>query len=174
MLYVQGENETHSEQARFGLLSQLLRSPYFTALRTEQQLGYVVAAANGRMYKTPGLVFIVQSPVASSEQVRASTIEFVSDYQKTILEMSAEEFAAAKGGYLNELREKDKNQHGRAGRYWSDLLFDITTFDGRERVAKEVEQLTQEQMAQAVKMLGAKLESEYFQVSSPGKFKSDA
>ena len=174
VLYVQGENETHSEQARFGLLSQLLRSPYFTALRTEQQLGYVVAAANGRMYKTPGLVFIVQSPVASSEQVRASTIEFVSDYQKTILEMSAEEFAAAKGGYLNELREKDKNQHGRAGRYWSDLLFDITTFDGRERVAKEVEQLTQEQMAQAVKMLGAKLESEYFQVSSPGKFKSDA
>ncbi len=170
VLYVQGDNESHAEQARFGMLAQLLRSPYFTALRTEQQLGYVVAATNGRMHKTPGLVFIVQSPVASSAQVRQSTLEFVAAYEEELTSMAAEEFTAAKAGYLNELREKDKNQHDRAGRYWGDLLLDITTFDGRERVAVEVEKLSQGEMTQAVRELNTKLSNAYFEVSSPGKF----
>ena len=171
VLYVQGNDENLSEQARFGLLSQLLRSPFFTSLRTEQQLGYVVAASNGQMHKTPGLAFIVQSPVASNAQVRASTIDFMAKY-KTVLEAMPEaEFAAAKGGYLNRLREKDKNQQGRAGRYWGDLLLDVVTFDRREQIAAEVEQLTQANMTDAVAELSDKLENAYFQVSSPGKFK---
>jgi len=171
ILYVQGNSDSLAEQARFGLLSQLLRSPYFTALRTEQQLGYVVAASNGQMYKTPGLAFIVQSPVASNAQVRSSTVDFMANYQEVLEQMPANEFAAAKGGYLNRLREKDKNQHGRASRYWGDLQLDINTFDRREQIASEVEELTQEQMTNAVSELSAKLANAYFQVSSPGKFK---
>ena len=173
VLYVQGDSESEAEQARFGLLSQLVRSPYFTALRTEQQLGYVVAAANGRMHKTPGLVFVVQSPVASSSAVRQATIDFVDGYANVIANMPAVDFAAAKTGYLSALREKDKNQHGRAQRYWGDLLFDIKTFDGRERIAAEVEKLDQATMQQAVKMLQSKLTNAYYQVSSPGKFKEE-
>lgn len=172
VLYVQGKASTHAEQARFGLLSQLLRSPYFTALRTEQQLGYVVAAANGRMHKTPGLVFIVQSPVASSADVRKATLDFIASYEQTLAAMPATEFAAAKDGYLSELREKDKNQHGRAGRYWGDLLFDINTFDRRERIASEVEQLDQAQMTATVQEVRELLLNTYFSVSSPGKFGS--
>ena len=171
VLYVQGNNTGLAEQARFGLLSQLLRSPYFTALRTEQQLGYVVAASNGQMYKTPGLAFIVQSPVASSAQVRSSTTDFMTGYKSVLEAMPEAEFAAAKGGYLNRLREKDKNQQGRATRYWGDLLLDINTFDRREQLASEVEKLTQSSMTQAVAELSDKLENAYFQVSSPGKFK---
>ena len=171
VIYVQGNNDSLSEQARFGLLSQLLRSPFFTSLRTEQQLGYVVAASNGQMHKTPGLAFIVQSPVASNAKVRSSTIEFMANYKTVLQAMPEVEFAAAKGGYLNRLREKDKNQHGRAGRYWGDLLLDIETFDRREQIAAEVETLTQSSMTDAVAELSNKLENAYFQVSSPGKFK---
>lgn len=172
ILYVQGDSESFSEQASYGLLSQLVRSPYFTDLRTEQQLGYVVAATNGRQYKTPGLVFVVQSPVASSEQVREATIDFVDGYANVLANMPAEEFAAAKAGYLNALREKDKNQHGRAQRYWGDLLFDIKTFDGNELIATEVEELDQATMQAAVKTLQEKLANAYYLVSSPGKFGS--
>jgi len=171
VIYVQGNDDSLAERARFGLLSQLLRSPYFTSLRTEQQLGYVVAASNGQIHKTPGLAFIVQSPVASSAQVRSSTIEFMANYATVLRTMPETEFAAAKGGYLNRLREKDKNQQGRAGRYWGDLLLDINTFDRREQIATEVEQLTQSGMTEAVDELSDKLENAYFQVSSPGKFK---
>lgn len=170
VLYVQGDNESHEEQARYGLLAQLIRSPYFTALRTEQQLGYVVAAANGRQHKTPGLIFVVQSPVASSAQVRKATTEFVDGYTNVIANMPAAEFAAAKAGYLNALREKDKNQHSRAQRYWGDLLFDIKTFDGRERIAAEVEKLDQPTMQSVVKTLQNKLATRFYEVSSPGKF----
>ena len=170
VIYVQGDNESAMELARFGLLSQLVRSPYFTALRTEAQLGYVVAAANGRIHKTPGLVFIVQSPVASSEQVRNATIEFVDDYVNILANMPAAEFAAAKEGFLNELREKDKNQHDRAQRYWADLLFEITSFDSAEQIAQAVEQLDQPTMQATVRELRSDLDSAYYLVSSPGKF----
>jgi len=172
VIYIQGDSESYAEQARYGLLSQLVRSPYFTDLRTEQQLGYVVAAANGRQYKTPGLVFVVQSPVASSEQVQKATIDFVDGYANVLANMPATEFAAAKAGYLNALREKDKNQHGRAQRYWGDLLLDINTFDGSELIAAEVEKLDQANMQEVVKTLQNKLANAYYLVSSPGKFGS--
>jgi len=170
VLYVQGDNTSHAEQARFGLLAQLLRSPFFTALRTEQQLGYVVAAANGRIHKTPGMAFIVQSPVASSQAVKVATREFIAGYRDELKAMPAIDFAAAKGGFLNELRERDKNQHGRALRYWGDLLFDIESFDGRELIATEVEKLDQTAMIRAVELVGERLDNAYFEVSSPGKF----
>ena len=170
VIYVQGDNETTAEQARYGLLSQLIRSSYFTALRTEAQLGYVVAATNGRMYKTPGLVFIVQSPVASSAQVFAATREFVDGYINELANMPAAEFAAAKAGFLNELREKDKNQHGRAGRYWNDLQLGVTTFDRSEQIAQAVEKLDQPAMQQLVEDLRGSLDTAYFLVTSPGKF----
>ncbi len=42
VLYLQGANESFAERALFGLTSQILRSPYYNDLRTDQQLGYAV------------------------------------------------------------------------------------------------------------------------------------
>jgi len=174
VIYLQGRDTSLPEQARFGFASQLIRSPYFTALRTERQLGYVVAATNSRMYKTPGLVFVVQSPVASNAEVVAATREFADDYVDTLAAMSSQEFAAAKSGYLSQLLEKDKNQYGRSQRYWRDLLLDITNFDGREQLAAQVKTLDQTTMVATMRELAGALRSNYLLVTSPGKFKSVA
>ena len=172
VLYVQGASDSVEQQARFGLAAQMVRSPYFTALRTEQQLGYVVTAANNRVYKTPGMAFVVQSPVASSSDVQKATREFATEYGTTLSTMSPAEFAAAKTGYLSKLREKDKNQYGRSQRYWGDLLFDIKSFDGRERIAQVVEKLTQEDMVSTWQTITQALQENFVLVSSPGKFVS--
>jgi secreted Zn-dependent insulinase-like peptidase len=174
VIYLQGRDTSLAEQARFGFASQLIRSPYFTALRTERQLGYVVAATNARLYKTPGLVFVVQSPVASNAEVLAATREFAAGFVDTLTAMSAAEFTATKSGYLSQLLEKDKNQYGRSQRYWRDLLLDITSFDGREQIAAQVEALDQPTMVTTMRELTTALNDNYLLVTSPGKFKSVA
>lgn len=170
VLYVQGVDDSINQQARFGLAVQMARAPYFTALRTEQQLGYVVTAANNRVYKTPGLAFVVQSPVASSGDVQSATREFANGFLDTLKSMTPAEFSAAKTGYLSKLREKDKNQYGRSQRYWGDLLFEIESFDSREQVAVNVEQLTQADMVATWERITQALQSKFVLVSSPGKF----
>ena len=170
VLYVQGADDSINQQARLGLAVQLARAPYFTALRTERQLGYVVAATNNRVYKTPGLAFVVQSPVASSPAVQQATREFATGFLTTLKAMTPAEFAAAKTGYLSQLRERDKNQYGRSQRYWGDLLYEIESFDGREQVATNVEQLSQAEMIATWEAITQALQSKFVLVSSPGKF----
>ncbi|WP_315982825.1 hypothetical protein [Aliamphritea spongicola] len=41
-----------------------MEAPFYTSLRTEQQLGYVVFATPLQMQDVPGLAFVVQSPTA--------------------------------------------------------------------------------------------------------------
>ncbi|MEM7217217.1 MAG: insulinase family protein [Pseudomonadota bacterium] len=170
VLYVQGDAANIAEQARMGFAAQLIRSPYFTALRTEQQLGYVVAATNGRQHKTPGVAFIVQSPVASNAKVKAATQTFLADYAKELKAMPTEAFAAARGGYLSQLRDRDKNQYERSQRLWGNLLLDVKSFDHREQIARAVEALDQETMAATVAEFAIALDERFAMVQAPGKF----
>jgi insulysin len=45
VLYLQANDDSLAERALLGLSAQILRTPYFNDLRTEQQLGYVVMAS---------------------------------------------------------------------------------------------------------------------------------
>jgi len=135
-LYVQGANDSFKERALFGLAAQILSSPYFTSLRTEQQLGYVVMAAPSVLRTTPGLSFIVQSPVAGPEAITASTEAFLADFGDTLASMSEESLEAQKQGFIARLTERDKTLFARSRRYWSDLELGFDTFDSRQQIAE--------------------------------------
>ncbi|GIS19272.1 MAG: hypothetical protein CM15mP120_11880 [Pseudomonadota bacterium] len=54
LIYVQDSDDSFASRAKSGLAGQLLRSAYFSSLRTEQQLGYVVkrrAAPDGKAWR---------------------------------------------------------------------------------------------------------------------------
>ena len=61
-VYYQGDNDSISEQAYFALFSQILSQPFYTQLRTEQQLGYIVFASHFPFMDVPGTAFVIQSP----------------------------------------------------------------------------------------------------------------
>jgi secreted Zn-dependent insulinase-like peptidase len=143
-LYVQGANDSFEERALFGLAGQILSSPYFTSLRTEQQLGYVVMAAPWVLRTTPGLVFIVQSPVAGAEAITASTESFLKDYRDTLQAMSEADLDAQKQGFISRLTEKDKTLFARSRRYWTDLELGFESFDSREQIAQSAATIDRE------------------------------
>src|SRR5690606_2582466 len=121
-----------------GLAAAILRQAYFTSLRTEQQLGYVVAVAHQTLRDRAGLAFIVQSPVASAARLEEATREFLTEQIEVVSAMPDEAFEDYKRGLISSLLKKDDNLAERGRRLWANLDLGVTTFDLHAQLADEV------------------------------------
>jgi secreted Zn-dependent insulinase-like peptidase len=170
VMYLQGADTSFAERARFGLASQVLRSAYYNELRTEQQLGYAVVVTPSVLRRVPGMLFVVQSPVAGPNKVLDATLTFLTHYRGELAAMSGEEFTAYKQGLIGRLREKDKNLADRSQRYWSDLDVGFTAFDSREQIARQIEQIDQPQLLAFYDHLLAMAKQRRLVIYSRGRF----
>ena len=141
-LYVQGSDKSYREQATFLLLSQIISSPYYEKIRTENQLGYIVFATNFSMFEVPGIAFIVQSPNAGSQQLELETQNFLSNYAQKLKVMQAKEFSQHKTALLSRLFEKENTLSAKSGRYWREIDRENYAFNTREMLADEINQLS--------------------------------
>ena len=168
--YLQDADDTWESRAKSALAVQLLRQGYFTSLRTEQQLGYVVAMTNHVLRRRGGIAFIVQSPVASAGDLMAATSGYLAAQASAIQELPEAAFLASRQGLLSRLRQEDKNLQQRTNRYWGDIVDEVTTLDSAERIASAVESLTKADMESYISALGQRLSSDSLVVYSPGQF----
>ena len=145
-LYLQGSDTSDMARAEAGLLAQMISSPYYQYMRTEQQLGYIVFATAYPQKSVPGLLFIVQSPTASPEEMMNHSRIFFRDYEGKLETMSDEEFALFQEGLITRLTEKPKNMGEKAANFWADLSTERYTFDTRQAIADEVVNITKTQI----------------------------
>ena len=169
-LYVQNETASIEERAKSALLTHLVSPGYFSTLRTEQQLGYVVSAIHSVFFERGGMTFLVQSPVVGPAEIRQRTLAFLDTEVERLAGMSAEEYGVNKGGLIARLTQRDKNLSQRAGRYWSDLDRGVTTFDANMQLAKAVSALELPDVQRFLGEVRARLNANYLQVYSNGKF----
>tara|TARA_B100000315_G_scaffold259906_3_gene318003 strand:+ start:5304 stop:8222 length:2919 start_codon:yes stop_codon:yes gene_type:complete len=170
VLYVQGVGQGYAQRASYGLLVQILRTPYFNDMRTEKQLGYVARASSSMMVDTPGIVFMVQSPVAGPDRLVQLTRAFSNQFRQQLVEMSAEQFRQNQAAFVNGLLQKDQNLGQRSGRLWGDFSQGVLTFDSREQLAREAEKLTRQDMITLFDSILTDLHSRFLLVYSPGRF----
>ncbi|WP_457674549.1 insulinase family protein, partial [Thiolapillus sp.] len=137
----QGNEKSIGEQARWRLLGHIMASPFFNELRTEQQLGYVVAAAFSETENMPGMLFLVQSSAVSAAELRKRMEAFVKAWADELQAMSEEEFAAHKAGLVSKLLKKDDMMLIRAMRYMNNMEREHYSFDFNARVAEKVKAL---------------------------------
>jgi len=137
LLYVQARNDSVDERARVALISRMLNARYFTALRTERQLGYVVDAYDLSIARHPGIVFVVQVSKAGVDEVESLTREFLDAQRSWFRELPADEFEEYRNGYLSLLDMVDVSNDDRVARLHADLTDRILTFDS-ERQLKDV------------------------------------
>lgn len=147
-LYLQGKDESYQERARFLLLSQILSSPYYERIRTENQLGYIVFATNYNFLEVPAVAFIVQSPVATVFQLENETQRFLREYAESLSTMSHQEFNQHKTALLSRLFEKDNNLGEKSDRVWREIDRENISFDTREKLSEAIERLTAENFSQ--------------------------
>ena len=170
ILYLQNPSTSLSDRAKGALAVQLIRQAYFTSLRTEQQLGYVVAATNRPLRNLGGIAFIIQSPAASPAALEKATSTFLDAQIPALEAMSEETFSEHKDGLVTLLTKRDENLAQRSQRYMADLNLDITSFDSLEQIANEVSGLTKSQMLASLQNLIERFETQRVIVYSTGKF----
>ena len=137
--YFQAKAKDFESRASMGLLSQILAPEYYREMRTERQLGYIVHVSLATLLETPGVSFIVQSPVAAPEQLRALTESFVSGFSAKLGAMSSEEFEAQKAGFISQLTQTDKTLYERSERWWREISREALAFDTQERLVAATE-----------------------------------
>jgi insulysin len=147
LVLYQGEGADAPTRAKWVLLGQLLETPFFTELRTQQQLGYSVSAGFRRWDVVPGLQLSIQSAVHGPATLLERVDTFLASETGDIAAMTDEDFATIRSGLVAGLLEDDTQLYRRTERFMSNLNDGITTFDWREQVAAEVEKLDRATMA---------------------------
>ena len=145
IIYLQGQDAKPLRRAAFAVSAQVLRADYYSKLRTEQQLGYIVSSGAYPVRELPGMYFLVQSPVAGPEQLVAATDQFLQQRMVDLPSLDEQEFIRQREAVLLRLEEKPQNLWQQSQRYWQDIREGNSGFDQRQRLIEVIRQLTFEQ-----------------------------
>jgi insulysin len=117
--YVLG-TDTPELRAATLVLSNFIGEPYFTEMRTHQQLGYVVFGGADLEEHRSFAYFIIQSGEHPADDLQARSAEFIPKLPALLAALPDEAWANLVGGVRAKLLEQDKTIADRAGR-----LFDL-------------------------------------------------
>ncbi|MCB1706837.1 MAG: insulinase family protein [Halioglobus sp.] len=137
--YLQGADDGWKDRAATALTAQIMSSGFFQELRTQQQLGYVVGAYNYPKLEVPGLLMLVQSPVADANKVAEAMQAFMVSVEPALDEA---QFERHKTSLISDILRPDKNLNERAEYYWQSIARKEWDFDNRESLADAVQALT--------------------------------
>ncbi|KAI0330109.1 LuxS/MPP-like metallohydrolase [Cubamyces sp. BRFM 1775] len=115
-----GEVTDVNLRSTLALIVHILREPCYAILRTEEQLGYVVACAQWFINGTVGLGVKIQStraPWYTESRVDA----FFEKMGDRIAAMSADKFATEKEGLIVKTLERPKNLGEETVRFWGHI-----------------------------------------------------
>jgi secreted Zn-dependent insulinase-like peptidase len=141
VFYLQGENKSYAEHAKFSVLAQAISNDYYALLRTEKQLGYIVFASPFSMLDVPGIAFIVQSPTSNSQAIYQETNSFLQAQTETLENLDDASFERYKQAVIARLEEKDTNLFQRSSRYWSEIDRENAQFNTKEALIQSISEL---------------------------------
>ena len=140
--YIQADNDSIEERATLGLLSQMISAPFYNQLRTQKQLGYVVSAFAMPINRVPGICMIVQSPVASSQQLQAEFITFNQTFSLHIDKLSNEELERHKRALLVNIQKSPDNLSELNARHLQSIMLGYKDFDFRDQLAQAINSIS--------------------------------
>ena len=113
----------------------------------------MVGTGNLPLNRHPGLIFYIQSPVVGPRHLLDAIELFIDDFHLILLELTEQAWQESKQGLLSQLREKDANLRTRSQRLWVSIGSRDFSFNQRERVAVELEQMTRADLIRFIRSL---------------------
>lgn len=147
--YLQGPDRSAESQARLAVIGQLIQAPFYTELRTRQQLGYVVSARYMSLLDAPGIAMLIQSPGQSSETLFERMDDFLDQFTPSIEALDDQALMPFKAAVRSSLLERDQSLSEMTNRQWRELSFGWTDFDRQQRLATAVDAVDAEQIKAA-------------------------
>lgn len=145
-LYLQGDNTSFAERARFRLLGQIISSPFYEEIRTNRQLGYIVYATAFEMLEAPALGLVVQSPSATGAEIDQAVQAFASDFEATLAALTPERLQREKQAVISKLLQRDRQLGEISSRYWRETDRGMDSFDSRQQLANAIEQVSHQEL----------------------------
>jgi secreted Zn-dependent insulinase-like peptidase len=136
--YRQADQFDKPSRAAMGVTAQLLSADFFNDLRTQQQLGYVVMSSAYPVREVPGLVFLVQSPVAGPAELAAAFATFMKRWAETPSAQLQPLFERHRDTLARRLAEAPDSLNEASERLWRDLQSGYLAFDSREQILAAV------------------------------------
>ena len=137
VIYFQAPDASLKNVALTILAEQLISTPFFNQLRTEQQLGYLVGSGYIPYNQHPGIGFYIQSPHHSA----AYLIDAIHVFLQQIVE-NVEQFRnlwnALKSGVMKQLMEKDTNLNMKSQRLWMAIGNQDNSFTYSSRMTQTI------------------------------------
>jgi len=149
MLYLQGRDDSLTERAHMLLIGEMLASPFYTSLRTEKQLGYVVSAFASNHLRVPGLAMIVQSPSVDQATIKTEMTGFLAAFKDQVATLTDADLKRYKASVLSGLEERPKNLGELNGRFMESLGLGYSAFDFRQQLSQEIASVTLESLSNA-------------------------
>ena len=140
-------------RATYRLLNTLLREPFYSKLRTEEQLGYLVTTMFWEDRNYPALAFFIQSPEHEPAFLDQQTTAFLTSYNDEIQSLTQEQLTDIKEGHLSHLKEPHTSLHDQSADYWSDIAAGFTGFDQAKQLAEAIRQVSIEDIQQLYQTL---------------------
>ncbi|XP_045516771.1 insulin-degrading enzyme isoform X1 [Pieris brassicae] len=119
------------------LLAHVVGEPCFHALRTREQLGYIVFSGVRRSAGAQGLRVIVQGD-RHPAHLDSRIVAFLDSAREYLEKMSEEEFLKHRSSLAAERLERPKRLSDKAGRVWGEITSQMYNF---ERARVEVDEL---------------------------------
>jgi insulysin len=142
MFYIQGRNDSLAERAHMLMIGEMLSAPFYTNLRTEKQLGYVVAAFANNHLRVPGLALLAQSSSVDEQALRSEFDQFLSGYSDQVALLNDADLSRYKTSVLSNLQETPKNLAELNSRFMESVGLGYGNFDFRDQLAEEVSRVT--------------------------------
>ena len=114
--YVLGD-DTPQIRAASLIISQALQQPFFTEMRTNQQLGYVVWSYAHARDETHYVNFLIQSGVYPADELNQRADDFIATTPDIIGGLDAKTFQQLKDSAIEKLDKKPKSIQERSNKF---------------------------------------------------------
>ena len=153
LLFVQGDEDTLAERAVMAMINTILEASFYTTMRTEKQLGYVVGARIMPMNRVPGLAFFIQSPHSSEKKLENEINIFLIDFEQELDALSEDDLLRFKAALLANIEEKPQNVREQAARHKESLYLGYDDFQFRKLLVEQIKAIDNNELAAAYQRL---------------------
>lgn len=141
-LLIQNPSTAIEDTAHMMLVRQLLQPAFYSELRTEKQMGYVVTALAAPLLSLENTLLVVQSPSIAEEKI----IEEIDLFLDKQYEQLNENFSINQQSLIKKLREPARSLKEQGERYWSAITMYDNHFSRRLDLAEAVARITPESL----------------------------
>lgn len=139
-----GTAKSFEVRAQLAVLNSILRNAFFSQLRTNEQLGYIVGSSETSVDEYPAFLLFVQSANTDLVAIKARMDRFRKEFLAELKAMDPAQIEQSKAAQLASILQKPTDFRAEADLYSGDFWIARYSFDSRDRYIAALEKVNKE------------------------------